>query len=194
MIHRKLLRIATSALIALAIPSMAAAAVHPGGEHGQHRVHDEHNYPGEKNRSESADWSTYPADIQAIKAQLDKIKSDQKILFETMRTNGEQIREARKTLTTAQKQSLKKSAQTIIKQMKSSREEIHTLRDQKKQAWDRFQSFADSKQWNSAKSELQTILKQKQQIYEKQQSVVKLQTQLLKLISPSHESHIHSVE
>lgn len=189
MIHRRLLTLLAASLLAIALSAPSFAAAHPGGEHG-----GEHGHPEEQQRTEAADWSSYPADIQAIKAQLDKIKSDQKGLSATMRSNSDMIREARKALTDDQKKSLKKSAKKIIQQMKASREDIHALRRQKQEAWDKFHALAASKQWEPAKNELQTILKQKQQIYEKQQGVVKLQSQLLKLITPSHESNMHSVE
>ncbi len=175
----RLLTFLTLALLTLAVPALIAAA--PG----------EHSHSGPK---PVVDWKAYPADIQAQKMQLDKIRSEQKALFEQLKSQHDQIRAARKALTLDQRKTLTKPARMLIEQMKSSRDDIRTLRNQKREAWGSFHKHAEGKQWSSAKSDMETIIKQKQQILEKQKGILKLQKQLITLISPSHESHVHTME
>ncbi|MCD9022360.1 hypothetical protein [Cohnella silvisoli] len=177
----RLLTLLTLAVLMIAAPSLIAAA--PAAAPGEHHHSDQ---------KPTVDWKSYPADIQALKVQLDKIRSEQKGLFETMKSQQEQIKSARKTLTSDQRHTLKKPAKMIIEKMRASRDDIHALRDQKHDTWQSFQAHAESKQWSSAKSDMQTIIQQKLQIVEKQQGLVKLQKQLLILINPAHESHILS--
>jgi len=176
----KLLALAALAMLTISMPALAAAA-----------PNEHHHHSG---KPPMIDWSSYPADIQALKTQLDQIRTEQKGLFVQMRSQNDQIKDARKTLTSEQRKTLKKPARQLIEQMKSSRDSIHDLRKQKHEAWDNFHKHASGQQWSSAKSDLQTIIKQKRQILEKQQNIVKLQKQLILLINPSHETHIHTVE
>jgi predicted nucleic acid-binding Zn-ribbon protein len=173
----RLITLLTLALLAIAAQSLIAAA------------------PGEHHHSQQkpiVDWKSYPADIQALKVELDKIRAEQKGIFETIKSQREQIRSARKELTSDLRKELKKPAEQNIEQMRATRDDIHTLRNQKHDAWDSFQEHADKKEWSSAKNDMQTIIKQKKQIVEKQQGIVKLQKQLIGLINPTNESHIHS--
>ncbi|WP_239615918.1 hypothetical protein [Cohnella mopanensis] len=174
----KLVTMISLIVLTLSMPAFVAAAPH---EH-------EHHHSGQP---PVLDWSSYPADIQALKSQLDQIRTEQKGLFEQMRSQSAQIKDARKTLSSDQRNTLKKPAKMLIEQMKVTRDAIHELRKQKHEAWDSFHEHASGKQWSSAKEDLQKIIKQKQQILDKQQSIVKLQKQLIVLINPSHESHIH---
>jgi predicted nuclease with TOPRIM domain len=177
MITRRLVTLLTIALLTISVPAIAAAA------------------PGEHNHSQpmpTADWKSYPADIQALKAQLDNIRTEQKALFEQIKSQHEQIRAARKTLTSAQRYSLKKEAKQLVEKMRTSRDDIHVLRNQKHEVWDSFLQHAEGKQWSSARSDMETIVKQKKQIFEKQQGILQLQKQLLVLINPSSQTHVHS--
>lgn len=173
----RLLTILTLALLTIAVPSLIAAS--PGEHH-----HSEHK--------PTMDWKSYPADIQALKVQLDTIRAEQKGIFETMKSQQEQIRSARKAHKSDLSKELKKPEKQIIDQMRATRKDIHTLRDQKHVVWDSFQEHVDKKDWSSAKSDMQTIIKQKKQIVEKQQGIVKLQKQLIGLIDPTNESLLHS--
>ncbi|WP_256759063.1 hypothetical protein [Cohnella sp. WQ 127256] len=153
--------------------------------------------PGEHHHSDKRpviDWNSYPADIQALKIQLDNIKTEQKSLFEQMKAQHDQIRDARNALSSDQRNTLKDPAKQLILQMKTTRDEIHALRSQKHEAWDSFYDHSAKKQWSSAKSDLQTVINQKQQIIVKQKSIVKLQNQLITLIKPTTQMHIHSEE
>jgi hypothetical protein len=175
----KLLSLLALALMTISTPAFASAS--PGELH----------HP---NKPPVIDWSAYPADIQALKSELDQIRAEQKGLFEQMRSQSDVIKEARKTLTSDQRNTLKKPAKQLIEQMKASRDAIHDLREKKHEAWDNFHEHATKQQWSPAKSDLQGIIKQKRQILEKQKTIVKLQKQLITLINPTHESHIHIEE
>lgn len=177
----KLLTLLTLAFLTISIPALAAASP---GEHEHHRS-DKHPV---------IDWSSYPADIQALKSELDQIRTEQKSLFHQMRSQSEVIKEARKTLTSDQRNTLKKPAKPLIEQMKTSRDAIHDMREKKHESWNSFHEHATKQQWSPAKKDLQTIIKQKRQILENQHTIVKLQKQLITLINPSHESHIHTEE
>jgi predicted nucleic acid-binding Zn-ribbon protein len=173
----RLLTLLTLALLTIAAPSLIAAT--PG----------EHHHSQQK---PTVDWKSYPADIQALKVQLDKIRAEQKGIVETMKSQREQIRSARKAHTSDLSKELKKPASQIIEQIRAARDDIHALRNKQHDAWDSFQEHADKKEWSSAKSDMQMIIKQKQQIVEKQQGIVKLQKQFIGLINPTNESHFHS--
>ncbi|RED57546.1 hypothetical protein [Cohnella lupini] len=177
MINR-IVTILTLVLLTISAPLLLAAT--PGQEHH----HPEQKAP--------IDWSAYPADVQALKAQLDQIRIEQKGLFRQMRSQNDQIKRARESLTPEQRNSLKKPAKQLIQQMISSRDAIRSLRDKKHESWDKFQEHAASKQWDPAKNDLRSIIEQKKQIVEKQQGILKLQKQLLTIINPSSQSHVHS--
>ncbi|BBI36098.1 hypothetical protein [Cohnella abietis] len=177
--NKRLLALLALSLLLISVPALVAAAP------SEHHHYEQKNTP---------DWKSYPADIQALKLQLDKIRTEQKSLFVKMKSQHDLITEARKTLTTDQRTTLKEPAKLIIEQMKTTRDSIHALRKQKHEAWDSFYAHAESKKWSVAKSELQAIIKQKEQIVQKQQNILKLQKQLIALVSPTHESHVHSGE
>jgi hypothetical protein len=171
-------------LLTISVPALASAAPTPApvpAPKGGH-FHEQRS---------PLDWKSYPADIQALKGQLDQIRSEQKGLFEQMKSQNDTIREVRKTLSPDKQKTLVKPAKLLIQQMKASRNEIRSLRSQKHEAWDNFHQHAEGKQWSSAKSDLQTIIKQKQQILEKQRTIVKLQKQLITLIDLPQQSHVH---
>jgi hypothetical protein len=150
--------------------------------------------PGEHPRSDrpTVDWKTYPSDIQALKVKLDDIRSEQKVLFQQIRSQHEQLKSARKALKDNPGKTLNKEATAITQQMKASREEIHKLRSQKHEAWNSFYEQADNKQWGEAKSSLEAIVRQKEEILKHQQGILKLQQQLIKLINPAQQSHVHA--
>jgi hypothetical protein len=173
----RLLTLLTVALLTMSVPTIAAAS--PGEHH--------HSQP-----MPTVDWKSLPADIQALKVQLDNIRTEQKTLFEQIKFQHEQIRAARKTLTPDQRKSLKKDVKPLVEKMKTSRDDIHVLRNQKHEVWDSFHQHAEGKQWNSAKSDMETIVKQKKQILEKQQGILQLQKQLLVLIKPLSQTRVHS--
>lgn len=167
------------ALLTISVPALVTAAPDSGEHH--------HSQP-----MPALDWKSYPADIQALKAQLDNIRTDQKKVFEQIKSQHEQINVARKALTSSQRSLFKKDAIQLVMKMKSSRDDIHSLRNQKHIVWDSFHQHAEDKQWDSAKSDMETIVKQKKQILEKQQGILQLQKQLLVLIKPSAETHVRS--
>ncbi|MFB9278310.1 hypothetical protein [Cohnella cellulosilytica] len=173
--RRFLYALLTLTALAVAVPTLASA--HPGEPHRH-----------ERSDKPSIDWSALPADIQALKTQLDQIRTEQKNLFRQMKSQNEQIREARKTLTTEKRNSLKKPAKQLIDKMRVSKEAIHDMRDRKRESWDSFREHSENKQWVDAKSDLEAIVKQKRQILQNQQNIVRLQKQLLTLISPSAQS------
>jgi len=173
--------------LAVSVPTPATAHPGEGGGHGHG-----HGHPG-PNRPEmppQVDWNAMPADIQALKTQLDQIRTEQKNLFLQMRAQHEQIKKARQTLTSAQRQKLKKSSKPLFEQLKSTRDSIRALREQKRGAWQSFGEHAEKKEWAAAKSDLEKILKQKKEIVGKQQGIVKLQQQLIAMIGPA-QSHVH---
>lgn len=129
-----------------------------------------------------------PADIQALKTQLDQIKTEQKSLFQQMKSQNEQIKEAGKSLTKDKRNSLKKPAKQLIEKMKASKEAIREMRDLKRESWNSFHEHAEKKQWAAAKTDMETIVKQKRLIIEKQQNIVRLQKQLITLIGPTAQT------
>ncbi|MBO9600716.1 MAG: hypothetical protein J7559_23195 [Cohnella sp.] len=173
----RMLTILIAALLTVSAPLTVAAFAPDGEKH-------EANTP-----RPSLDWKSYPADIQALKVQLDSIRDQQKGLFAQMKNQHDQIREARRTLSETQRQSLKKDARNIVEQMKATRDSIHALRDQKRANWDKFHAHSRDKQWNDAKNDLQTIVIQKQQILDNQRNMLKLQQQLISLMKPAAGTH-----
>ncbi len=178
--NQRLLALLIVVLLTVSAP-LSAAAFAPDGE-----KHDA-NKP-----RPSLDWKAYPADIQALKVQLDSIRDQQKGLFAQMKEQHDLIREARKTLSESQRQSLKKDARGIVEQMKATRDSIHALRDQKRASWDKFHAHSRDKQWNDAKNDLQAIVTQKQQILDNQKNILKLQQQLIALMKPTAGMHDHA--
>lgn len=173
----RLLTLLAVVLLTISVPALAAAAP------GQHK----HSQP-----MPTLDWKSYPADIQALKVQLDHIRTEQKTLFDQIKSQHEQIRAARRTLTSNQRNSMKKEAKQLVEKMKTSRDDIHVLRNQKHEVWDSFHQHAELKQWSTAKSDMETIVKLKKQILEKQQGILQLQKKLLMLINPSSQTPVHS--
>lgn len=173
--RRFLYALLTLTALAVAVPTLASA--NPGEPH-------RHEHPNKPN----IDWGAMPADIQALKTQLDQIRTEQKNLFRQMKSQNEQIKEARKTLTAEKRNSLKKPAKQLIDKMRVSKEAIHDMRDRKRESWDSFREHSEKKQWTEAKSDLETIVKQKRQILHNQQNIVRLQKQLLSLINPTAQS------
>ena len=104
--NKRLLALLIAALLTVSAPWTVAASA-PDGEK------NDANKP-----RPSLDWKAYPADIQALKVQLDSIRDQQKGLFAQMKEQHDQIREARKSLTDNQRKSLKKDTLKIIEQMK----------------------------------------------------------------------------
>ncbi|MFC5469776.1 hypothetical protein ACFPPD_13665 [Cohnella suwonensis] len=197
------MRIKRMALLALvAILAFASTASASSVETASHPDRDRHGHDGDPSLAPGhrhgegpapvVDWSGYPADIQALKAELDRIRGEQKSLFEKMNANRDQIREARKALSTDQRSTLKKPALKLIEKMKANREDIHDLRGKKREAWESFHEHAGYKQWAEAKSDLEGIVKQKKQILAYQKEIVGLQGQLLKLIGPSSQSNVNA--
>lgn len=178
--NKRLLALLIAALMTVSAPWTVAASAPDGEKHDT-------NSP-----RPSLDWKAYPADIQALKVQLDSIRNQQKGLFAQMKDQHDQIREARKSLSDIQRKMVKKDAQKIIEQMKATRDSIHTLRDQKRANWDKFHSHSQSKQWSEAKTDLQAIVNQKQQILDNQKNMLKLQQQLITLMKPSASMHFHA--
>lgn len=178
--NQRLLTLLIAAVLIVSVPLSAAAYAPDGEKH-------EANAP-----RPSLDWKAYPADIQALKVQLDTIRDQQRGLFAQMKDQHDQIREARKTLSESQRQSLKKDARSIVEQMKATRDSIHALRDQKRASWDKFHAHSRDKQWSDAKSDLQAIVNQKQQILENQRNILKLQQQLISLMKPTAGMHDHA--
>lgn len=176
MMKNRLLTLLVVALLSISLPAFAAAS------------------PGEHHHSDkpALDWKSYPADIQALKVQLDDIRTQHHGLFEQIKSQHEQIRSARRALTSEQRNTFKGEAKQLIMKMKASRDEIHSLREKKHDAWNSFHEHADARQWSTAKSDLQLIIKQKQQILEKQQNILRLQKKLIVLISPSAPSPAHT--
>ena len=181
-VNKRLLVLLVAALLIVSAPAMAAA--HPDGEKPN---------PDTESRP-SIDWKAYPADIQALKVQLDSIRDQQKSLFAQMKEQHKQIHDARKAMSDAQRKAVNKDAQKIVEKMKATRDAIHTLREQKRTAWDSFHSHSQSKQWPEAKSDLQTIVSKKQQILDNQKEILKFQQQLLALMKPSTGVHYHVEE
>lgn len=178
--NNRLLMLLIAALLTVSAPLTVAASAPDGEKHGA-------NIP-----RPSMDWKAYPADIQALKVQLDNIRDQQKGLFAQMKDQHDQIREARKSLTEAERKSLIKDARKIIEEMKATRDSIHTLRDQKRECWDKFHSHTQGKQWDDAKSDLQAIVNQKQRILENQKNILKLQQQLIGLMKPTASMYNHT--
>lgn len=176
--NKRLLLLLVVVLMTVSAPLMAAAKT-PGND-----KHSSEPRP-------SLDWKAYPAEIQALKVQLDSIRDEQKGLFARMKEQHLQIRDARKSLTDNQRKMLKKDAGPIIEKMKSTRDSIHTLRDQKRASWDSFHAHSKEKQWGEAKTDLQSIVQKKQQILDNQKNILKLQQQLLLLMKPSAGTHFH---
>lgn len=177
--NKRLLMLLVVVLMTVSAPLMAAAAT-PDGDNRNSEPRP------------SLDWKAYPAEIQALKVQLDDIRDQQKGLFAQMKDQHRQIRDARNSLNENQRKTLKKDAQKIIEQMKSTRDSIHTLRDQKRVSWDSFHSHSKEKQWGEAKNDLQSIVQKKQQILDNQKNILKLQQQLLLLMKPSASTHFHA--
>ncbi|MFC5528895.1 hypothetical protein [Cohnella yongneupensis] len=178
--NKRLLILLVAALMTVSAPLMVAAATPDGDKHNEPRP--------------SLDWKAYPAEIQALKVQLDSIRDQQKGLFAQMKNQHDQIREAQKSLNDNQRKAMKKNAQKIIEQMKATRDSIHTLRDQKRTSWENFHSHSKDKLWSDAKTDLQTIVKQKQQILDNQRNILKLQQQLIVLMKPTESMHYHAEE
>jgi predicted nuclease with TOPRIM domain len=173
----RLLMLIAVALLVISVPTIVVAAP------GEHR----HSQP-----MPTLDWKSYPSDIQVLKVQLDNLRTEQKTLFEQIKSQHEQLKVARKTLTSDQRKSLKKEATQLFEKMKTSRDDIHVLRNQKHEVWDSFHLHAEGKQWSSARTDMETIVEQKRQILAKQQGILELQKQLLLLINSSSQSHVHS--
>jgi len=171
---RLLYLLLTFTALSVAVPRPASA--HPGSPHSHGHRED---------KAPQIDWTALPADIQAVKSKLDQVRSEQKGLFLQMRSQNEQIKNARDSLTDEQRKKLKTPAKQLIQQMRASRDDIRDARERKRATWDSFRANAEKKRWPAAKSDLETILKQKQEIVAKQQSIVRLQKQLLELISPA---------
>ncbi|MFC5401686.1 hypothetical protein [Cohnella soli] len=194
---KKIVLLALVALLAFASTASATGleiVSHPDHErhgHGEEpSLSPDHHRQHGKEQAPVMDWSSFPADIQALKTQLDQIRGEQKNLFQQMNANRDQIREARKALTSDQRSSLKKPALKLIGQMKSTRESIHKLRGKKREAWESFHQHTEVKQWSNAKNDLEGIVKQKKQILAHQKEIVKLQGELLKLVSSSNQSNV----
>jgi hypothetical protein len=183
--RNRLLTLFMVALLSLTIPMLMAAAAPE--EH--HQTPEKHNHSEHR---PALDWKAYPADIQALKVQLDDIRVQQKTLFEQIKSQHEQIHSARKALTSDKRKTVRTQAKQLLVKMKATKDEIHSMREKKHEAWDSFHEHAGANQWSMAKSDLEGIIKQKQQIYDKQQNILKLQRQLLMLISPTAQTHVHS--
>lgn len=136
-------------------------------------------------RMPALDWKAYPADIQVLKQELDRMRSKQKLIFQQMKSQYRQIRNARKALTPEQRTALKNPASKIAEQIKASRMSILALRKQKHAAWDQFRVNAEAKRWDAAKSDLQSIITLKGQIIEKQQDMLQQQQKMIALLSAS---------
>lgn len=175
---KRLLVLLVAALLTVSAPVMAAA--HPDGDK-----------PNPEARP-SIDWKAYPAEIQALKTQLDGIRDQQKNLFAQMKDQHKQIHDARKALSDAQRKAVSKDAQKIVEKMKATRDSIHTLREQKRTAWDKFHSHSQDKKWTEAKTDLQTVVAKKQEILDNQKNILKLQQQLLVLMKPAASMHFHA--
>lgn len=174
--------LASALLLPLLAPSALAAPDRPDRfGFGEHRQIE----PGQPHRPRPVtelNWDSYPADLQAMKRQLDDIRDKQKGLFELMKRQHEQLHDARKQLTPSRRETVKKSAIEIVGRMKATHSSIHALRQQKHETWSSFRKHADAKQWVDAKADMKRILDQKRQIVAKQQEIVTQQQQLLSLM------------
>jgi TolA-binding protein len=180
-LHRNLLAILVT--LVLILTSSAVAAAHPEhqqsedpGRHGHHH-HQQHQHP-------QVDWSATPADIQAVKAQLDRLRTEQKGLFEQIRQQREQIKSAHQNLKDQNRQAVKGGTKELVKQLHTSRESIHSLREQAHAEWHRFYDHNQAKQWDAAKTDLHKIVTLKQEIITNQKMIVRTQQRIVELMKP----------
>ncbi|MFC5700766.1 hypothetical protein ACFPVX_05710 [Cohnella faecalis] len=165
-----------AATLAFSVPAVAAAG--PAHEHG----HSHDNGHRHEKADQALDWSSYPADLQALKSQLDKLRDEQKDVYRQIHEQREQIKAANHSLTQEQRKKVFGKAKTLIEKLKASSQTIREKRDQKRAAWEQFHQHTAAKQWDAAKSDLQTIVERKKDILEDQRNIVKLQKQLTELL------------
>jgi multidrug resistance efflux pump len=154
----------------LSAPAMAQAG-HPGHP-GEERHHRLEQHP-------RIDWSAYPADVQAYKKTLDQLKEQQKALFEQFKQQRMAMRSAREKMTDDQRETFKSQVQNWLIELKSARQSIRSLSEQKHDAWEHFRQHASSKQWEAAKADMQTIIAKKREIIGYQQKVLALQKKIV---------------
>jgi L-rhamnose mutarotase len=153
----------------LAVPAIVAA--HPGeGHHKDGNRHERHQ--------PEADWSAYPADFQSYKNQLEQLKEQQRGLFEQFKQQREAIKSAHQKLPEAKRKELKANVQDLIVELKTTRNTIHTLSDQKAAAWEQFEEHTAAKQWDAAKIDIQTVISRKQEIIAKQRTILETQQKI----------------
>lgn len=165
--------LAAIAGICLVLSSPApAAAAHPGEGHKADGQHHERFHP-------QPDWSTYPAEIQAYKAQLDQLREQQRELFEQFKLQRQQIKSAHEKLSDKKRNALKGDMKDVLSELQTTRDAIHSLRDKKLAAWQQFHQHCQSKQWDAAKIDIQTVVETKQQIIAKQRTILETQQRLV---------------
>jgi hypothetical protein len=158
-------------LLLLSFPSLMAA--HPGG-HDHSGGHE-----GYEGRALEVDWSAYPADIQVYKGQLDQLRAQQRGLFEQFKHQRLEIRSIHKGLTEDKRKALKNEVKDVLEQLRTTRDSIHVLRDQKQAAWVQFHRHGTEKKWDAAKADLQTVVARKQEIIARQRTVLQAQQTIL---------------
>lgn len=157
----------------LTAPAGSALASHPEEGH--------HHHGGESfdRQQPEADWAAYPAEFQSYKNQLEQLKAQQKELFVQFKQQREAIRSAHQKLPEAKREALKADVKDLILELKTTRNNIHTLSDQKKAAWEQFRKHADAKQWEAAKADIQTVIARKQEILAKQRTILETQQKIV---------------
>ena len=169
--------------LGLFLSAPAWTAAHPGDGPAMdgHGHHHGHRHRVEDKRFE-ADWSAYPAEFQTYKNQLEQLKEQQRGLFEQFKQQREQIQSAHRKLSEAKRNALKTDVKDLVMELKSARDAIHMLSDQKRAAWDQFRQHADAKQWDAAKIDIQTVIARKQEIIAKQQMILRTQQKIVERI------------
>lgn len=152
----------------------------PGEDHATDSRHGGRGHGhGHFGRQPDLDWSAYPADIQVYQNQLNELKEQQRGLFEQFKQQREQIKSAHEKLTDKRRSALKTEVKDLILDIQSSRNAIHTLRDQKHAAWEQFRIHAAAKQWDAAKTDMQTVVARKQDIIAKQKAILSTQQRII---------------
>ncbi|TJY41999.1 hypothetical protein E5161_12465 [Cohnella pontilimi] len=173
--RKTILAAAVSLSLVLSAPS-AFAATHPIQHHsgGDHRP-EHHQHP-------DIDWSAAPADIRALKAQLDQLRAEQKGLYEQMRQQRDRIKSAHRGLSEEKRQALSGEAKEQMKQLFEASKALRELKDKTHAAWDEFYKHSQAKEWTAAKKDMESIIALKREAVAKQKNVVLIQQRLAELI------------
>jgi chromosome segregation ATPase len=174
---RKYMLAALLSLLLSVSAASSAASAHPG--------HERSDGPGQfsPHQHPEIDWASTPADIQALKAQLDRLRTEQRELFDQMRGQREQLKSAHQNLTEQKRQALKHNTEPLVKQMHETHDSIHSLRDQAHSTWHQFYDHSQIKQWDAAKRDLRAIISVKQQMIANQKIILQTQKRMVELMS-----------